>query len=453
MKTFQDFEKAKNNKKEFIQSLINEFKSSELYNNALTAQKYYKGENTEILQRLQWFYKGDGVREQDKFKANNQVPSEFFTKIVKQENSYLLGNGVTIEDDIKKDLGRKFDNKIFKAGNYALVDGVSWGYCYIDKKGKFALDVWRGTEFVPLYDERTGVLRAGVRFWQIDEDKPIYVELYEEDGRTEFSIDNKDVTETSTKKAYRIKIAKDILSERVIDEENWSTLPIAPLFGNDTHRSTLTVALKNKIDLYDIIMSDFGNNLEDSVDVYWVIKNYGGQSLEEFLQDYKYYKSVKIGENGDASPQTIDVPYEARKTALEILRQQIYESSMSLDTSILSGGSLTNVAIKAMMADLELKTDDFESCVLDFLDDILTLYSEYKGLTKEFEEPKLIRRTLINDTEVIDNIIKMRSDIDQETALKLNPYIQDEEIPEIIKRIDEENMNKYSIEDENIIEE
>lgn len=446
MKTFNDFQ-GTNDKKAFIKGIINEFKQSRLFKMAIEAQKYYEGENTEILRRLQWFYKEDGNKEQDNFKANNQVPSEFFTKIVKQENSYLLSNGVTLNEKIKKDLGRKFDNKIFKAGNYALIDGVSWGYCYINKKGNFSIDIWRGTEFVPLYDETTGVLRAGIRFWQIDESKPIYIELYEEDGKTEYAFDSDEVKETLAKTAYKIKKAKDILGERVIDEENWSTLPIFPMYGNDTHKSSLTLALKNKIDLYDIIMSDFGNNLEDSVDVYWVIKNYGGQNLEEFLQDYKYYKSVKVAEDGDASPHTIEVPYQARETALEILRKQIFEGAMALDTSVLSGGSLTNVAIKSMMADLDLKTDDFENGVLDFLDDILNLYAEYKGISEDFEEPKLIRRSLINDTEVIDNIVKMRNDIDQETALKLNPYIQDAEIPEILAKIEEENIGKYDLEE------
>lgn len=453
MKTFQDFEQAKN-KQEFILDAINEFKSSERYIVGTTAQKYYEGENLDILKRMQWFYNSNGAREQDNFKANNQIPCEFFTKIIKQENSYLLSNGVTIDESIKKDLGRKFDNKVFKAGNYALVDGVAWGYCYIGNNGKFSIDVWRGTEFIPLFDERNGVLKAGIRFWQIDTNKPMFIELYEEDGKTELMQNDKELQVVKEKQAYKIKKEKDILGERITSEENWSMIPIAPMYGNDIKKSALTVALKNKLDLYDIVMSDFGNNLEDSVDVYWVLKNYQGQNLSEFLQDYKYYKSMKVSEDGDATPHTIEVPYEARKTALELLKQQIFEGAMALDASLLSGGSLTNVVIKAMMADLDLKTDDFENGVLDFLDDILVLYAEYKGITDDFEEPKLIRRSLVNDTEIIDNILKMRTDIDHETALKLNPYIQDQEIPKILKKMEEEGLDKYSLEEpKEIIEE
>ena len=50
-----------------------------------------------------------------------------------------------------------------------------------------------------------------------------------------------------------------------------------------------------------------------------------------------------------------------------------------------------------------------------------------------------IRSGLINQNEIIDNIVKIRADIDQRTALELNPMINNELIDEIIKRTKEEN--------------
>ena len=38
----------------------------------------------------------------------------------------------------------------------------------------------------PLYDEENGALRAGIRYWQVDETKPLRLTLYEEDGFTEY---------------------------------------------------------------------------------------------------------------------------------------------------------------------------------------------------------------------------------------------------------------------------
>ena len=127
---FQDFEQA-TDKASFIYSAINEFKSTPFYSNGVDALNYYLGENTTITNRLQFFYNGKGQKEIDNFKANNQVCSDYYTKIVKQVVSYLLAHGVTIDkDDIKSGLPRKFDVKMQDAGTKAQTTGVAWGYCF-----------------------------------------------------------------------------------------------------------------------------------------------------------------------------------------------------------------------------------------------------------------------------------------------------------------------------------
>ena len=166
--------------------------------------------------------------------------------------------------------------------------------------------------------------------------------------------------------------------------------------------------------------------------------------MGDFLADYKYYKSIKVDDDGDATPNTIEVPHEARRIALEILRKDIYDSAMALDTSVLSGGSLTNIAIKAAMTDLDLKTDEFENEALDYIENLLVLYREMTG-DKTETEIKFIRRSIVNDTEIIDNIVKMRNDISLETALTLNPYV--ENVEDELLKIEEESRNKYTIEE------
>jgi len=451
MLTFQDYLNT-SDKIGFISDCITEFKSSERYKVANMAWSYFSGENVTILERMKWFYNTDGIKQEDFFKANNQIPSAFFPKIIKQECSYLLANGVTINENIKKELGKKFDNRLYKSGLYSKIDGVSWTYCHLDSRGKFCEDVWRGNEFIPLFDERNGTLMAGIRFWQLDSNKPIFVEFYEQDGITELQ-SNKENNFIVTKEKQSYKLIKkiDVLGER-IESENWSMLPIVPLYSGILKKSSLTTSLRNQIDLYDKISSDFGNNLEDSQDIYWVLKNYGGQDMEQFLKDYKYYKTIQLTDEGEANAHTIEVPFEARKIALEILRKQIYATAMATDMDTLTGGSLTATAIRTATQDLDLKTDEFEINVIDYIEGILNLFNEFKGTDKEYEF-KLIRRTLVNDTETIDNIYKFRNDIDLETALRLNPYITDADVEEIIKKLEEENMNKFNYEEEQITEE
>mgnify|MGYP001522344071 FL=1 len=100
---------------------------------------------------------------------------------------------------------------------------------------------------------------------------------------------------------------------------------------------------------------------------------------------------------------------------------------MALDMASLTGGSLTNVAIRAAMANLNLKADRYEWQVRHFMQELLTL------LHLETEEIHFKRQAIANESELVADIQNMRQDIDQRTALRLNPYIADEEIGRLVK--------------------
>jgi hypothetical protein len=130
----------------------------------------------------------------------------------------------------------------------------------------------------------------------------------------------------------------------------------------------------------------------------------------------------------------VDVPYAARQTALDILQKQLYSDFMALDMDALTGGSLTNVAIETATANLNLKSDRYEWQVFRFVQGILAL------IGVETEEIKFKRQTIANRSEIVADIAVMRDYIDQETALKLNPYIDQEEIEEITERLAAESV-------------
>jgi hypothetical protein len=70
-----------------------------------------------------------------------------------------------------------------------------------------------------------------------------------------------------------------------------------------------------------------------------------------------------------------------------------------------------------------------------FVKDILDLVG------KPTDEIRFKRQSIANESETVADIAVMRDYIDQETALKLNPYIQPEEIPDIETRLTKEKMN------------
>ena len=102
---------------------------------------------------------------------------------------------------------------------------------------------------------------------------------------------------------------------------------MVPLYANPEHRSELTDAIKSKIDCFDRVASDFGDNLQMANDIFWVLNNFGGSTKEvlKTLQQIKELRAVVnisdgMGGGSTAEPHTFEVPYAARQVALDILR-------------------------------------------------------------------------------------------------------------------------------------
>ena len=89
------------------------------------------------------------------------------------------GKTLTI-DQIPMDDTKVYVRRVMNsyAAQDALCQGAVYGFWNLDH-----VDYFKATEFVPLYDEETGALMAGIRFWQISENKPLRATLYEEHGR------------------------------------------------------------------------------------------------------------------------------------------------------------------------------------------------------------------------------------------------------------------------------
>ena len=68
-----------------------------------------------------------------------------------------------------------------------------------------------------------------------------------------------------------------------VDEENYSRLPIIPIWGSDAHQSTL-VGLRESVDAYDLIKSGFANTVQDCAEIYWIVENAGGMKDKDLQQ-------------------------------------------------------------------------------------------------------------------------------------------------------------------------
>ena len=450
--TYQDWLAApEGDRMKLLENIVHTYKASVDFKEAQTAQEYFRADKTAVASKVMLRTKKIRTKGQNgriKTEAGtdevigNRIRSSFFSRFVTQQNQFLLGNGVTLKtEELKKKLGLGFDKAVEQAGECALLHGVCWGYWILDHIEILPAYVDGLSGFVALLDERTSEPGVGVQFWQMDVDRPMYVRLFEPDGLTEYRQSKGGFMEIAAKRAYKQTWVKDGAGAQLVGAENYGRLPIVPFYASEIKRSELTPAIKSKIDLYDNILSDFGDNLDRANDVYWVLNNFGGTSedIVDMLTEIQRIKAVAnlsdgTGSSSTAEPHTIEVPYAARQTALQLLEKALYQDYMALNMDELTGGSLTNVAIEASMTNLNLKADRFEWQAFRFVQDVLAL----SGI--KTEEITFKRQSIANKSEIVQDIYTMRADIDLRTALKLNPYIMQDEIDGIVDALAAEQL-------------
>lgn len=441
--TYQDWLAAADRDR-LLLTAIDRYKASRDFRGALEAGDYFRGCNSAVARKTILRARKIETRDNSGRKrirtgtedvVGNRIGSGFLFRFITQQNQFLLANGCTLRDsETKARLGADFDHQLAALGERALIHGVSWGFWNVDHLEVLEAARDSRSGFFALMDEMTDEAMLGIQFWQITPDKPMYIRLFEMDGVAVFKVEKSLLIPMMPKRPYIVTMRSDALGDEVLSTGNYQRLPIIPLYANTERHSELTPAIKAKIDAYDNILSDFADNLDRANDVYWVLNNFGGTTddIAQMLEEIQRIKAVAnlsdgTGSSSTAEPHTIEVPYAARQTALDILERALYQDYMALNIDALTGGSLTNVAIRAATANLNLKADRYEWQVFRFVQQLLSLL----GVTTE--EIRFQRQCIANESEMVADIAAMRPDIDRRTALKLNPYIQPEEIDALLE--------------------
>ena len=445
MKTYQDLLKNTDRLLEFTREVISDHVSSKEYREATIADEYNRRRNRTIVEYQKLLYTMSGQAVPDNYSANFKLCSNFFNRFVTQENQFLLGNGCTWEKEATKEaLGEDFDEQLQDAGEKALVCAVSFGFWNLDH-----VDVFSLLEFAPLWDEEDGALKGGVRFWQIESDKPLRATLYEMDGYTDYMWNkNKEGGEQgeiiNPKRAYKLKLkGTDADGMEIYDGENYPTFPIVPLWANKYKQSEF-VGMRENIDAYDLVKSGFANDLDDASQIYWIVQNAGGMDdvdLAKFLERLKTVKAAVVDESGArAESHTIDVPYAARTTLLAQLRNDMYEDAMALDTKNMASGAITATQIEASYEDFSKKVDKYEYCVIKFVNGILALAGIDDNVT-------FTRSMIVNVNETVGVLLQCAQYLPQEYVTKkiLNLLGDGDQYDAIQKQIDEENMERMEM--------
>ena len=440
MKTYQDFlevaEKSDRERMEFVLSAINNHKDSDLYKQAVIAKEYDAHRNVTIANFQKLLYTLNGKVIPDNYSPNYKLRSNFFANFITQETQYLLGNGVTLKkEENKAKLGAGFDTRLQEAAHDALVGGVSYGFWNLDH-----LEVFDVTEFVPLLDEENGTLRSGIRFWQVCTSKPLRATLFEPDGFTQYiRRSGEEMMVLEPKRGYvAVEATSEIDGTELLAYQNYPGFPIIPMYGNRAKQSEL-VGQREAIDCYDLIKSGFANTVDDASVIYWTISNAGGMDEIDMARFKESMRRIGVGlvddDGAKAEAHTITIPVEAREALLSRISDDLYRDFQMLDVTKLQGGQKTATEINAAYQSMDNKVDQFEYCVIDFLQALFKIV----GIE---DEPSFTRSKVTNQLEQTQMVLLAANYLDDETILNKLPWLTQEEVAEILRRKAAEDIER-----------
>lgn len=462
--TYQDLDAAPDTAS-FVQSAIAAHRSSDAYSTALTADLYDAQRNVTVNDYARTVYSlrkvegGDGktrasaVKSEDRTASNHRLASNFFNRLVTQRVQYSLGNGVSFvqpgegseSDEVKEAMGRGFDRRIAEAARLACKHGVSFCYWNLDR-----VHVYELTELVPLYDAVTGVLRAAIRFWQLDASHPMSVTLYREDGFSNWRARDGelvplgrdgDPSGEEVVQAYKTETAYvEADGETVIvGEENYGTLPIVPMWASSIKQSCL-VGMRAHIDAYDLVKSGFANDVQDCATAYWIVENAMGMTdadLAEFRDRLRLEHIAKVdGTDGaKATMHTQEVPHASRQALLKELRDGIYEDFGALDVHAVAAGS-TNDHIDAAYQPMDENAADLEYWVGECIEQLVRL-AGYE------DTPVFTRNRISNQKEQVEMVVQEAQWLDMATILRKLPNIRPDEVAAILASMEGEDIGRF----------
>lgn len=445
IKTYQDLlavGEDESKRIDFVFSCINQHKGSKYYKIAEIADDYDRQQNTTIVNFQKTITDITGQIVPDKYSASYKMCSNFYNKLTEQRVQYSLSNGVkwsgttvvvpentpgavkkTIFDKVSDGsvsyheewqlssptgiadkLGKDFDTKLQELCKAGLDGGTSFGFFNLDH-----MEVFKITEFVPLYDENNGSLRAGIRWVQIDGQKPMVATLYEEDGYTEYiwykRVENDQyIYEGQIYKEKRKYIEKVVVSGidegKIYNGENYPSFPIVPFFAN-RHKQSAIVGMREDIDAYDFNKNGYANALDNAL-VYWVLKGAAGfDDIEasDFIRKLKQSGVVNLDSDQDVQAIDVNPSIDGRERLLDRIEKDIYKNFNAFDVDQVKSGAVTATQIKAAYEPIDMAANQFEYQIIEFLSRLMKVV----GIE---DTPTFTRAPLVSAPENINMLIQ-----------------------------------------------
>ena len=366
-----------------IENHITIDKNSILKRKARIGQKYYDAEH-DILNYRMFYYNKEGELVEDTNRSNIKISHAFFTELVDQEVQFLLSkfsirakkeSDTILDEELQDRFDEDFKTEVSDTAEGTVVKGWAYMYGYLaeDNKTRYKAADSLGVIEVRA-DEADDQIEHLIYYYidRIDEKRnPIMkIEVWDKDfryfyikvGTGKIELDKNEKINPRPHKVY--KQNDDLVYKP--SEPGYGFIPFFRLDNNKKRFSGLK-PIKKLIDDYDLMNCGLSNNLQDVADALYVVKGFKSNNLDELHQNIRTKKMIGVDKDGGVDIKTIDIPYEARKTKMELDEKNIYKFGMGFNASQTGDGNITNIVIKSRYTLLDLKCNKLEKYLRSFL--------------------------------------------------------------------------------------
>lgn len=447
--------------KTITKNILDEYRHSPKIRDMHEANQYYLVRNTNIELKTRNYEDEDGKIIVNKGLSNVKTKSAQYRKSVNQKVDFSLSKPFVMSCDNEKYveqwklwLTEKRRNVIKRAGKEAINKGICFIYPWIDETGELQIiytipetiyPAWADLDHTELdaivrdyivteYVNQTPTDIYKVEYW----DKKI-VEKFIDYGMGEGTGDLVDDVGDAYELNENVSVINTHLRSATGEGISWEKVPFIPFKGNDDELPLLN-EMKTDIDSYDMLKSKGIDSLIDDIDAILIVEEMSSDmgDLSRARKMVQNSRIMTIDAGGSAHFEKVDANITAIAQQLEILKKDMQDNTSTVDlTTIQLGTNPSGESMKSFYESLNTWTNGFEAefkAMMQNLKYFFDKWLSWKGGFGTFEELQKIEITftldrdmMINETSIIDNLVKLQGELSQKTRDEMNPWIDDPE--------------------------
>lgn len=411
----------------------------------LLGELYYRGEQ-KILSRKRTVIGPEGMPVEVANLPNARLTDNQYARMLDQKLDYLLGRPPALETEdntyrqaLQAMLGPGFFRTLRALGHDALAGGCGWLAPWWGEDG-LRLRRFAPWEVLPFWEDGDHTrLEAALRVYRREEygargrETGQYAELYTPQGVYRFRREGGRLVKDAPFRAPYLWAGAGGSRKPLA----WGRLPLIP-WKSGPEELPLLNRVKSLQDAVNLILSSFVNGMqEDPRNTILVLVNYDGQNLGEFRRNLAAYGAVKVRSDagapgGDVRTLSLEVNGENYRAVLELLKRALVENARGYDARDLrAAGTPNEMNLRSVFSDMDLDANRMEAEFQASFQELLyffnlALKAAGRGdFTGRQAELIFNRDTIVNESQVIQDVKNSQGLLSQETLVAQHPWVKD----------------------------